>query len=62
MMMICNVHFSPPNVKALLEKAFFQIKIKEEINAFMQTRYFTKSEKDYCYTNITMQEHYFLSN
>lgn len=54
-MMLCNiVHLSPPNVKALLGEAYFQI--KEELNAFKQTRYFTESEKNYCYTNKTRQD------
>lgn len=73
MMMLCDVHLSSLNVKALLGKIHFQIKIKEELNAFSKQdillslgvawlsglRYFTKSGKDYCKKPPkTMQGHY----
>lgn len=44
-MTLCNVCLFPPNVKALLGKAHFQIKVKEEINALGKQDILMKQEK-----------------
>lgn len=50
MMMPSDTHLSPQNVKALLGKVHFQIKVKEEINAFSQK--YTKNYEDTIFSLI----------